>query len=154
MREPIQEALRQVLEGDDFTSPAKLLADLTPEQATSAMGGSVETIASIVWHTLFWVEAWNASVENDTDRITWISNDDTWPQVAPEDWPELRDKLVSALSTAQHLAETASPDASGMPEGRTAAQNLLQISVHTSYHLGQIVLIRRNAGLWPPEGGE
>jgi uncharacterized damage-inducible protein DinB len=154
MNEPIQEALRQVVEGDDFTAPAKLLADLTPQQATSAIGGSAESIASIVWHTLFWIEAWNAAVEGDTERLKWIPNDETWPQIAIDEWPALRDKFISALSKSQHLAATVNPDTPGKPVGRTAAQNLLQTAVHTAYHLGQIVLIRRNAGIWPPRGGE
>lgn len=154
MRELVQEALRQVVEGDDFAPPVKLLADLTPEQATSLIGGSVLSIASIVWHTLFWVDVWNAAVDGDTDRLNWIPNDDTWPVVTAEEWPELRDKFISALSAAQQLAATVNPDAPGQPQGRTASQNFLQIAVHTSYHLGQIALIRRNAGIWPPEGGD
>jgi uncharacterized damage-inducible protein DinB len=154
MREPVQETLRQLVDGDDFAAPAKLLADLTPEQATSAIGGSIVSIASIVWHTLFWVEAWNTAVDGDLNRLKWIPNDETWPKVASEDWPALRDKLIRALTLSQQLAATVSLDAPSKIPGRSAVQNLLQIAVHTSYHLGQIALIRRNAGIWPPEGGE
>jgi hypothetical protein len=149
MNELIQEVLRQVVEGDDFTPPAELLMDLTSEQATAAVGGSVESIASIVWHTLFWVDAWNAAVEGDIGRLKWIPNDETWPAVTADDWPELRDRFIAALATSQRLAASVSADAPGMPESRTAIQNLLQIAVHTAYHLGQIVTIRRNAGIWP-----
>jgi len=152
--EIVQEALRQVVDGDDFTAPSRLLADITPEQAASTIGGSIVSIASIVWHTLFWVDAWNAGVGGDISRLKWIPNDETWPEVTADEWPALRDRFIAALGKSQQLAAMVSPDAPGMPDGRTAVQNLLQTAVHTSYHLGQIALIRRNAGIWPPKDGE
>jgi len=154
MNDLLVEALRQMVEGDDFTAPATLLADLTAEQATTATGGNSDSIASIVWHTLFWVEAWNAAAGGGTDRLAWIPNDETWPAVTAEDWQPLRDRFISALSISLRLAATVSPDAPGQRPGRAAVQNLLQIAVHTSYHIGQILLIRRQSGLWPPTDGE
>jgi uncharacterized damage-inducible protein DinB len=35
-------------------------------------------------------------------------------------------------------------------EGRTYLRQVLLVADHNSYHLGQIVLVRRALGLWPP----
>jgi uncharacterized damage-inducible protein DinB len=143
-----------MVEGEDFTPPVRLLADLTLEEAVTPLGGSADSIASVVWHTLFWVDAWNLAITGDPNPLRGYRNDDTWPEVAAEEWPGLRDRLLASFETAERLAGTLSMEGPGRPEGHTVAQNLLQIAIHTAYHIGQIAQIRRNAGLWPPEGGE
>jgi uncharacterized damage-inducible protein DinB len=37
--------------------------------------------------------------------------------------------------------------------GTTAVEAIHIIAAHNSYHLGQIVLLRRSQGAWPPPGG-
>jgi len=37
--------------------------------------------------------------------------------------------------------------------GDTWGRSFLAFSLHGTYHLGQVVLIRRMLGAWPPPGG-
>ncbi len=151
--EVVAEALRQMIDGDDIATADWLCADLAPDAAARRPGGSPYSMATIVWHTWFWVNAWNTWIRGDGDPFGGHDPDASWPEVAEADWPLVRDRLGAALHEASRLAAAADPDRVNA-SGRTTGQCLLQITVHTAYHFGQMALIRQELGLWPPPGGE
>jgi hypothetical protein len=38
--------------------------------------------------------------------------------------------------------------------GTTVGYLICDVALHNAYHLGQIVLLRCQLGLWPPQGGK
>jgi len=44
-------------------------------------------------------------------------------------------------------------DAGSQPRESTVREMVMQISAHNSYHAGQIALLRRQCGAWPPRRG-
>jgi uncharacterized damage-inducible protein DinB len=79
-------------------------------------------------------EAWQATTRRFTDLLARIA------QLAKSDAAELARK-VTCLGPAQSRRES------------TVHAILWQIATHNSYHAGQIALLRRQSGAWPPERG-
>ena len=79
-------------------------------------------------------EAWRATIRRFTDLLAWLAG------MAESDAAELARK-VQCLGPAQSRRES------------TVHAILWQIAAHNSYHAGQIALLRRQFGAWPPERG-
>jgi uncharacterized damage-inducible protein DinB len=79
-------------------------------------------------------EAWRATTRRFTDLLTRLT------RLAESDSPELERKV-------QNVGSPKSPRES------TVHAMLWQIAAHNSYHAGQIALLRRQFGAWPPERG-
>ena len=141
-QQAIVEAIRQMIEGDDYTPLDRLIANLTPEQAARKPAGSPYSIATITWHTWFWINAWVIIIRGAGDPFQGHDPQVGWPEVAPEDWPAIRERLGEALLAAKELAAGQDIDRKTWQE-QTVGSNLLQIALHTAYHIGQIALVRQ-----------
>jgi uncharacterized damage-inducible protein DinB len=89
----------------------------------------------------------------------------SWPMVpvgsVPEAWDEAVATFRRLIETFEEFAKT--PDLAGrvIPPVHASENNvdqtilgvLWQMVAHNSYHLGQVALIRRALGAWPPPGG-
>ena len=135
--DPVVEALRQVVQGADFTPPAELLRTVKPAQAVAIAPGSPYSIATNVAHADIWNRLWLARLSGEK-RFNPFPD---FPVVAETDWPSVRDRFVGNLVAAQDIAEARSKHS--MKSDEAAAKVLLQIAVHTAYHLGQVRLLKR-----------
>ena len=81
-----------------------------------------------------------------------------WPQDPapphPDAWDESLAKLLSDLDRMAKLvgdreADLFSPFPWG--EGQNLLREALLVADHNAYHLGQVVVLRRLLGIWPPE---
>jgi uncharacterized damage-inducible protein DinB len=79
-------------------------------------------------------EAWRAATRRFSDRLARLA------QFAESDSRELERRV-------QNVGSPKSPRES------TVHVMLWQIAAHNSYHAGQIALLRRQFGAWPPERG-
>jgi uncharacterized damage-inducible protein DinB len=79
-----------------------------------------------------------------------------------EDWDQLRGRLADLLKQFAKLAESSpqelqreieSVHQGDMKVAGTLEAVLWQMVAHNSYHVGQIALMRRALGAWPPRGG-
>ncbi len=152
-RQTIVEAIRQMIEGQDYTPLERLIADLTPDQAVLKPAGSPYSIATLAWHTWYWNNFWMIAIRGVGDPTGGLNPHATWPEVAAEDWPGIRSRLAEVLDQSRQLAEREDLDRITWRD-QTVGTNLLQIAIHSAYHIGQITLLRQELGLWPPAGGE
>lgn len=135
--DPVAEALRQVVEGADFTPPEELLRTVKPAQAVAMVPGSPYSIATNVAHADIWNRLWLARLRGEKKFNPFPD----FPSISEADWPSVRDRFVENLVAAQGVAEAKSKHA--MKSDEAAAKVLLQIAVHTAYHLGQVRLLKR-----------
>ena len=78
---------------------------------------------------------------------------DYWPdaEAAPGDWDAALAGFLSDLDTLAGLAETGDLYAElGHAPGYTLLRQVMLAADHNSHHLGQVVQLRRQLGLWPP----
>lgn len=78
---------------------------------------------------------------------------DYWPPspARDADWDTARSRFTEDLDALTTLAETGDLFATfEWAPGYTLLRELLLAADHTSHHLGQIITLRRQLGLWPP----
>jgi uncharacterized damage-inducible protein DinB len=139
----IAETLRQIIEGEDFNPPAKMLK-ISAKRACSIAPGAPYSIATNVWHADYWNRLWLAKLRGEKFGSKNIWADD-WQVPTEKDWPETRDRFLANLTAARELA-LATPFSHALKSDSEALDRLHRIAAHTAYHVGQIALLKRLIG--------
>lgn len=136
----VAEALRQVMEGDDFYGPKPTVSRVTADNAVKTPATFPYSIATNALHTVFWNRIWLARLQGK--KRPNILED--WRVPDAEEWSLIRQDLVKTVEDAHKIASS-KPFVHAMKSDEAACKTLLAIAVHTAYHLGQINLIKRVA---------
>lgn len=151
-------ALVQSLIGERGHLPiAKALSDIDLELSGQRIDGLPYTIHQLISHMTYWQDFMLAHVRGEQPQRPPIPAE-SWPQedrAADEmAWQQVLDDFLQGIDSACELAQTlelATPLVHVPTE--TVAGFLRNIASHNTYHLGEIVIIRRLLGSWPPPGG-
>ena len=107
-------------------------------------------------HMIFWQEYMLTQLRGETPNVAEHAAD-SWPaEPAPADedvWKEAVARFKKGLETAAREAEKDLGEK--LAEDQSRMDLLMTIIMHNSYHAGQVALLRRALGAWPPpEGGD
>jgi uncharacterized damage-inducible protein DinB len=139
-------------EWSSFTPASRALDGLTPEQAVMKLEGSPHSIAEVVAHMLFWQKHDIATIETGVEPETTPA--ESWPVVTHGDWLRLKDEFLASLEKCREIARIPENLDRLILGGRiSVGLRLVWFTGHNAYHLGQVVLMRRMIGAWPPPGG-
>jgi uncharacterized damage-inducible protein DinB len=158
--------LRELVYGKGaHVDPVACVEDISAELAVRTMGGYPHSIWQIVEHMNYWME-YDLSKIAGEDRPYPQKAIESWPAhphpAGPAQWQATTRRFSDLLSRLTQLADS---DATALarkihnvgspasPRESTVHAMLYQIAAHNSYHAGQIALLRRQAGEWPPERG-
>lgn len=158
--------LRELVYGKGaHVDPVACLEDISAELAARKVAGYPHSIWQIVMHMSYWMDYEFRKVAGDNPSYP-DKAIESWPEhPSPSDeaqWRTTRTHFVDDLARLAALAESDSTalarlvsdsDAVKTPRQSTVRTTLWQIVAHNSYHAGQIALLRRQAGAWPPERG-
>jgi hypothetical protein len=147
-------AVHELLDGGgEFVAPAQLLRDLTEAQATAIPPGAPHSIAQIVAHM-----EWNqsGSIAHSRGGATQGPEhlDDTFAPIEPGSWGRLVETFLAGIEECKQLAVAMQDAVSPARDDTNVDYDLAETALHNAYHFGQIVLLRRMQGLWPPAGGD
>ena len=133
------------------------ISDLSAEDATRRLPDAPHTIAEIVTHLLFWQAWFLARCQGEAHPMA-ASAAVGWPDVSSESWPALRQRFLTGRAALQALANE--PNRAIEPPiecpplaDHTIYDALVHVTIHSAYHVGQIVTLRQLMGLWPPATG-
>lgn len=132
----VVEALRQLMEGDDFSSPPGLLRSIKADDAVRIPTGAPYSIATNVRHAAIWQNAWLARLKGEAPHRIPPGSD--FPDVPADEWKNVRTDFIDGLTQARTLAEGWSGD---MDE--EAVRRFMKIVNHGAYHVGQVQLLKR-----------
>ncbi|HWP31670.1 MAG TPA: DinB family protein [Fimbriimonadales bacterium] len=132
------EALRQIIDGKDIPSPSSLLRNITADKAAIRLPYFPYSIITNLAHAVFWQNNWLNRLKGIRSRP--FTED--WRVPSKEEWDNLRAEFLSGLEEALMLA-TMKPPNPKMQSDEMAAKVLFELVIHTSYHLGQINLMKR-----------
>jgi uncharacterized damage-inducible protein DinB len=162
--------LRELVYGRGaHVDPVACVEDVSAELAARTFAGYPHSIWQIVEHMNYWMDYDLTKIAGESrhypDRAI-----ESWPVrltaidgvIADEQWQATTCRFTDLLARLAQLAE--SDEASlqrtiqnvGSPQSprvATVHAMLYQVAAHNSYHVGQIALLRRQAGVWPPERG-
>jgi uncharacterized damage-inducible protein DinB len=136
-----------------FTPASRALAGLSAELAVSKLEGWPYSIAQVVAHMLYWQRNDFETIETGEEPPEPTPAED-WPEVGPDDWPRLKDEFLASLERSKAMArDPALLERPILGDRFTVGLRMVWFTGHNAYHLGQVVLMRRILGAWPPPGG-
>ncbi len=159
-------ALTELLRGKGaHADPLACIEDLSAEAAASHVDGFPHSIGQLVFHMNYWMDYDLRRIRGERPPYP-AHNSESFPAqptpADPREWDELKIKFAALLSDTAALAQSAPQDLERHIEATHPTHNdraatlvavLWQLAVHNSYHVGQIAMMRRIMGAWPPRGG-
>lgn len=159
-------ALTELLRGKGaHADPIACVEDISSELAAREVAGFPHSIGQLVFHMNYWMDYELQRIRGRQPEYP-AHNAESFPTASSggdgQEWDRLRTKLAYLLGEFMELAkcsgteldrqiETAHPGDKKVAGTMEAV--LWQMIAHNSYHVGQIVLIRRALGAWPPRNG-
>jgi len=146
-------------------NPLACVEDLPLDLAGKVVSGFPHTVWQILRHLNYWMDY-------ELKRID--GHAAPYPATAAESWPvepkaasetKWRGEVMFFAKQLQELARLANSDPNFLSQplavktpahgqqSNTVHAVLWQTVVHNSYHIGQVVLLRRWLNAWPPKGG-
>jgi uncharacterized damage-inducible protein DinB len=136
---------------------ARALPDITVELAGKRMEGAPYTIYQLLKHMSYWQNFLLTYLDGGKPQLP-SSVAESWPSEgepgSEDEWQLVIKQFLQGIDKAISYSESMQLDETltHFPT-ETKAGILRNIASHNSYHLGEIVLLRRLFGAWPPPGG-
>jgi uncharacterized damage-inducible protein DinB len=153
--------IKQLLKGPGFTPFERALSEVTLEQATTKPANSPHSIADILSHLNFW-QSWALAAIRGEPKPMPAQAADGWVGLSGS-WDDLVKEFLAGLEKAKTFTDDEAvlqrpfdPESNigfGFEKHSVGEVIVDVIAVHNAHHLGQIILLRRMIGAWPPKGG-
>jgi uncharacterized damage-inducible protein DinB len=131
-----------------FVSLQNAIRGLTDEQASWKKKGITNSILEIINHLIYYNQRYLNRLKGISNGKGLPSNDLTFSNIDLRNWQtcvELIDQIMSDwISSVQECPEEKLEEWSS---------DLAHLTIHTAYHIGQIVHIRKQQGSWNPTNG-
>ncbi|MGA7906724.1 MAG: DinB family protein [Candidatus Sulfotelmatobacter sp.] len=161
-----ERALTELLHGKGaHADPVACVEDLSEEPAARQVAGFPHSIGQLVFHMNYWMDYELRRIRGESPKYPEHNSESFPPSLSPVDaqeWDRLRKTFTALLSEFATLAKSSPQDMQRQIESvhdgdkkvaGTLEAVLWQMVAHNSYHIGQIAMIRRVLGAWPPRGG-
>jgi uncharacterized damage-inducible protein DinB len=145
--------------------PLACVEDVSPELAARHVEGFPHSIGQLVFHMNYWMDYDLRRIAGERPPYP-IHNSESFPsRSTPADageWDGLTTRFAALINDSAALADSAAEElkrhiepthASHKERAATLEAVLWQLVTHNSYHVGQIAMLRRALGAWPPRGG-
>jgi len=133
---------------DWFVDANTAVAGLTPEQASWTDGKGNHSVGQLAYHLVFWNQQVLAKLRGETPAKFDGNNDVTFTNFDSKKWSELQQQLDQVMKDLEKWMETADDE-----KIQKAASTLAHVGTHNAYHVGEIVMVRKEQGSWDPEKG-
>jgi uncharacterized damage-inducible protein DinB len=147
------------------TDPIACIEDLSADQAAKSIAGFPHSIAQLVFHMNYWMDYELRRIRGQRPPYPQHSAE-SFPAspfaVDEEQWNRLKKNFATLLSDFTELAKSTPEELNRQIESAhpgdtnlagTLETVIWQMVAHNSYHTGQVVVIRRAQGIWPPPTG-
>jgi len=144
--------------GGAHVAPAVALEELTAAQAKRRPSKKLATVWDELAHMVFWQELTLEIVHGGQPQAPEHAAGG-WPAIptgrgATKGWGALKGRFLAGVAELEEAARTRDLEARvGGDAKSTLGELLIMIANHNSYHLGQIVSLRRLIDAWPPPSG-
>jgi uncharacterized damage-inducible protein DinB len=159
-----QQALTELLRGrGSHADPIACVEDVPAALANRRIENFPHSIADLVFHMNYWMSYELQRIHGEKPKYP-EHNAESFPSSdhTPEEWNHLKRDFAALLAKFIKLAESPQKELDRQIESvhegdkklaGTLEAVLWQMVAHNSYHVGQIALIRRVLGAWPPKAG-
>ena len=142
------EQLRSTHNKAEWFVPANTaVAGLTAQQAAWTDGKN-HSVGQLTYHLVFWDKEELAKFKGEPPMKYSGKNDDTFNDYDPKKWDQTVKELDQVLTEWEKAVESA--DDAKIKEW---ASGIAHVGTHNAYHIGEIVMVRKEQGSWNPENG-
>jgi len=139
----------------EHVAPVIAIDGLTANQAGTAANGKLGTIWAQLWHMTYWqdwcLERLRGGFPDHPEDIMESWSEPPSAESLQGDWAKLCQRFTNGLNEVKRFAREADLDQFLPASSKTTVLGeLMTISQHNSYHIGQIVALRRLLDAWPP----
>jgi hypothetical protein len=133
---------------DWFVCANVAVANLTPEQARWTDGKGNHSVGQLTYHLLFWNQRSLQTFRGEKPPNFTGKNDETFNNFDPKQWNETVHQLDQVMTGIEKAVESAT-------DAQLAewAPTIANISTHNAYHIGEIVMVRKEQGAWDASKG-
>ncbi|HET9401786.1 MAG TPA: DinB family protein [Candidatus Acidoferrales bacterium] len=124
------------------------VAGLTPEQASWKDGKGNHSVGQLAYHIWFWNRRNLAAIKGEKAENFSGNNDETFDNYDPKTWAETVKKMDAVFTELEQVVESA--DDAKLAKIATTIEH---INAHNAYHIGEIVMVRKEAGNWDASKG-
>ena len=124
------------------------LAGVTPEQANWTDGKGNHSVGQLAYHIWFWNERNLRNMRGEHPEKFSGNNDETFDKFDAKSWSETVQKLDAVLTELEKTVENADE-----AKLKAIAPTIANINAHNAYHIGEIVMVRKEQGSWDPSRG-
>ena len=133
---------------DWFVSANTAVAGLSPEQASWSDGKGNHSVGQLVYHILYWDRQSLAKFKGETPEKFSGNNDDTFTGYDPKKWGETVRQMDEVMTELEKVVAGANEK-----QLEAWAPTVARIGTHTAYHVGEIIMVRKEQGAWDPSKG-
>jgi uncharacterized damage-inducible protein DinB len=145
--------------------PVACIEDISADLAARRVTGFPHSIGQLVFHMNYWMNYDLCRIRGQSPKYPEHNSESFPSQATPSDeegWDRLRKEFSALLNDAATFAHSSreeldreiEPTHSTHKERASSLEaTIWQLVAHNSYHIGQIAMIRRTLGSWPPRGG-
>jgi uncharacterized damage-inducible protein DinB len=167
MNETSSQTLIELLYGKgSHANPITAVQGIPAELAARKFEGYPHSICQMVGHMNYWMDYELRRIRQEDPPYP-AHAADSWPSdSSPEDNEQWKQGVARFAALIEELSALAKSDAEFLNQEVQATHAvhkqhsssvlavLWQIAVHNSYHIGQIVLLRRLLNTWPVQAGD
>jgi uncharacterized damage-inducible protein DinB len=159
-------ALIELLHGKGaHADPLACVEDLPAEIASRQVEGFPHSIGQLVSHMNYWIDYELRRIRSENPKYPEHNSESFSTPATPsgtQQWDRLREEFSALLNDVAALADAGHGELDRQIEPTHPSHNdraaslesvLWQLVAHNSYHVGQIAMIRRVLGVWPPRAG-
>jgi uncharacterized damage-inducible protein DinB len=133
---------------DWFVCANVAVANLTPEQANWTDGKGNHSVGQLTYHLLFWNSRSLATFQGHPLPNFKGENTETFDKFDAKSWNDTVSKLDQVMTDIEKAVANAS-------DAQLAewAPTIANIATHNAYHTGEIVMVRKEQGVWDASKG-
>jgi uncharacterized damage-inducible protein DinB len=141
--------LKSTHDSEEWFAPADVaMKGLTPEQAAWRDAKGNHSVGQLAYHLWFWDRRSLMGLKGQKPEAYDGNNDETFDKFDPAHWDETVKNLDQVLTGLENWVETA--DDAALAQN---AELIAHISTHNAYHIGEMILVRKEQGVWNPANG-
>jgi hypothetical protein len=124
------------------------VAGVTLEQANWTDGKGNHSVGQLAYHIWFWNERNLRNMKGEHPEKFSGNNDETFDKFDAKSWNETVQKMDAVLTELEKMVENADE-----AKLKAIAPTIANINAHNAYHIGEIVMVRKEQGSWDPKKG-
>lgn len=124
------------------------VAGLTPDQASWTDGKGNHSVGQLANHLIFWNERNLERMKGEQTEKYSGNNDETFDSFDAKSWNATVRRLDEVLTELEHLVESADDT-----KLKSIAATIANINAHNAYHIGEMVVVRKEQGVWDASKG-